>query len=168
MNMMKKSLVYAVIIFLIFTLSSRNKDVENSKESAYVAGWSFTIEDYQMSDSLEDISTTVGYGGTSTSNEVSAEPKPGKKFLLVNMILEKTEGSETIDWKNMKLVDSSGKTYSRLHDSFIEDFGFKRMKGTTLSFGNNQGWIAFEVDGGAEDFVLQYSFNNETVELDLK
>lgn len=168
MSLTKKSLIYAVIIFLIFTLSSRNKDVDNLEASAHAAGWDFTVEEYQLSDSLEDISTTVGYGGSSTSNEISEEPEPGKKFLLIHMTLEKTEGSETIDWKNMKLVDSSEKTYSRLHDSFIEDFGFKRMKGTSLSFGHNQGWIAFEVDGDAEDFVLQYSFNNETVELDLK
>ena len=37
----------------------------------------------------------------------------------------------------------------------------KRMAGTTLNFGSNEGWIAFEIDENAEGLELSYPFEAE-------
>ena len=88
--------------------------------------------------------------------------------MLIKIIAEKKEGSETIAWTDFHVVDSSGNTYPRLYDSFLEDFGFKRMKGTTLSFGKNEGWIAFEVDDDSSGYKLQYDSGQGILYLDLE
>lgn len=171
MQIVQKSSARFLFILILLSLIGCASEVENSSKAMPLtvngAGWEFIIEEFHIDESLKDISTTVAYGGASKSEEVSQEPSPGKVFLLIKMIIEKQEGSETIDWKKMSLVDSSGNTYHRLHDSFLESFGFKRMKGTTLSFGKNQGWIAFEVDQASKDFKLQYESSEGKIILDL-
>ena len=65
------------------------------------------------------------------------------------------------DWANLKLTDSEGNEYSRMDDEFISELGMTRMAGTTLNFGSNEGWIAFEIDENAEGLELSYPFEAE-------
>ena len=172
MKLVKKLSIYflLMVLLLLFTSCKNNVEIysEASMPKADASGWTFTVEDFQISKSLKDISTSIAYGGASTSKEVSETAPSGKKFLLIKMTVEKKKGSKTIDWSKLTLIDSSGNTYSRLKDSFLEGFGFKRMKGTTLSFGENHGWIAFEVNEVSKDFKLQYDFTEEKLTLELK
>ena len=36
-----------------------------------------------------------------------------------------------------------------------------RMAGTTLNFGSNEGWIAFEINENADELELSYPFEAE-------
>ncbi len=172
MKTAKKILIYCLLLTLVFSITAcsqgEKKSANNNSLKVHSGEWEFMVNDFKISDTLNDISTSVGYGGSSSSNEISVEAETGKKFLLINMVIEKKEGTETIDWSNITLVDSSNNKYSRIHDSFLEDFGFKRMKGTTLSFGKNEGWIAFEVNDDSQDFKLQYESIEGIANLDLK
>lgn len=177
MNLFKKTWAILMMLILTFSLAACKQDSSTSSESSSsksvsttvsAGGWEISISNYQKSDSLEDISTNVGYGGAVSSNKVSQKPEEGKVFLLVKMTAEKKEGSNTIDWSKLSLVDSDGNKYSRMSDEFLEGFGFKRMKGTTLSFGKNEGWIAFEVNKDSTGFKLQYDYGSETASLELK
>ena len=58
-------------------------------------------------------------------------------------------------------TDSEGNEYSRMDDEFISELGMTRMAGTTLNFGSNEGWIAFEIDENAEGLELSYPFEAE-------
>jgi len=172
MNPLRKLLVYLSLFIFLFSLVGCVNKIENSIEAnankSAAAGWEFSFEDFHLSESLNNTSETVGYGGASTSEEITKVPDEGKVFMLIKMIIEKKEGSERIEWSKMNLIDSEGNRYKRLYDSFLEDFGFKRMKGTPLSFGKNEGWIAFEVNKGSKDFKLQYETSMGIISLDIK
>ena len=129
-------------------------------ETASVAGWNLTVEDVEVNDSLENVSVSLGYTGVETSDYQKTADE-GKTFCLIKMNIEKDGSKESIDWANMKVTDSEGNEYERMSDEFLTDLGMKRMPGNALNFGSNDGWIAFEVNDGAEGLELSYSFEAE-------
>ena len=129
-------------------------------ETASVAGWNLTVEDVELNDSLENVSVSLGYTGVETS-DYQKDADDGKTFCLIKMSIEKDGSKESIDWAKMKVTDSEGNEYERMSDEFLTDLGMKRMPGNALNFGSNDGWIAFEVNDGAEGLELSYSFEAE-------
>lgn len=128
-----------------------------------VAGWKISVEDWKKSSALSSVSVELGYTGVQTSGyEKKAEE--GKTFFLVKLLIAKDKSKETIEWDKMKLTDSQAREYTRCEDEFITELGMKRMTGNKLNFGSNEGWIAFEIDEDAQDLVLSYAFENETLE----
>ena len=110
--------------------------------------------------SLENVSVELGYTGVETS-DYKKEADAGKTFCMIKLKIEKDGSKETLDWANLKLTDSEGNEYSRMDDEFITELGMTRMAGTTLNFGSNEGWIAFEIDENAEGLELSYPFEAE-------
>ena len=124
------------------------------------AGWNITVEDMELNTSLENVSVALGYTGVET-NDYKKEADAGKTFCLLKMKIEKDGSKENFDWANLKLTDSEGNEYTRMEDDFISELGMTRMAGTTLNFGSNEGWIAFEIKDGAEGLELSYAFEEE-------
>lgn len=124
------------------------------------AGWNITVEDMELNTSLENVSVALGYTGVET-NDYKKEADAGKTFCLLKMKIEKDGSKENFDWANLKLTDSEGNEYTRMEDDFISELGMTRMAGTTLNFGSNEGWIAFEINDGAEGLELNYAFEAE-------
>ena len=139
---------------------------EDGEEEEYepqlvsVSGWNITVEDVMESASLENVSVELGYTGVETS-DYQKEAEDGKTFCLVKLIFEKDGSKESIQWDKLKLADSEGNEYTRMEDEFLTDLGMLRMPGTTLNFGSNEGWIAFEINEDAEELVLSYPFDTE-------
>lgn len=136
--------------------------VSNSQIGAQVSvsGWNITVEDVQKNTSLENVSVELGYTGVEKSN-YQKEAESGKTFCLVKMLIEKDGSKETIDWSSLKLTDSEGNEYTRMEDEFLADLGMMRMTGNTLNFGENEGWIAFEINENADGLELSYPFEEE-------
>ena len=132
---------------------------ENTTVSA--AGWKLTVEDVEISESLENVSVELGYTGVETS-DYQKTAEEGNVFCLIKMKIEKDGSKEVIDWKNMTLTDSDGNEYTRMSDEFLTDLGMARMPGTSLNFGSNEGWIVFEVKENAAGLELAYPFEAET------
>lgn len=128
---------------------------------ASVAGWHMVVEDMMINNSLENVSVELGYTGVETS-EYSKEASEGNTFCLIKLLIEKEKSTEVIDWKELKLTDAAGTEYHRIEDEFLIDLGMMRMPGTTLNFGSNEGWIAFEIKEGAEKLTLSYPFAEES------
>ena len=135
-----------------------NSDAYGEVVSA--AGWNITVEDVEINSSLENVSVELGYTGVETS-DYKKEADAGKTFCMIKLKIEKDGSKETLDWANLKLTDSEGNEYSRMDDEFISELGMTRMAGTTLNFGSNEGWIAFEIDENAEGLELSYPFEAE-------
>ena len=135
-----------------------NSDAYGEVVSA--AGWNITVEDVEINSSLENVSVELGYTGVETS-DYKKEADAGKTFCMIKLKIEKDGSKETLDWANLKLTDSEGNEYSRMDDEFITELGMTRMAGTTLNFGSNEGWIAFEIDENAEGLELSYPFEAE-------
>lgn len=146
---------------------SQNQAAAKTSDVVSIAGWKITVEDVQINPSLENVSVELGYTGVETTDYVK-EASEGHTFCLVKMLIEKDGSKEVIDWSSMKLTDKNGTQYSRLEDEFITDLGMMRMPGTTLNFGSSEGWIAFEIEEGAEELVLVYPFEQETYSCSLQ
>ena len=131
-----------------------------------VAGWHIVAENVQVNSSLDNISVALGYSGIETS-EYSKTADEGMTFCMIKLLIEKQGSKETIDWENMLLTDGDGNEYHRIADEFILDLGMKRMPGTKLNFGSNEGWIAYQIPEGAGGLTLSYAFEAETYSLAL-
>lgn len=145
--------------------SSAGTAAQTANSDAYgevvsAAGWNITVEDVEINSSLENVSVELGYTGVETS-DYRKEADAGKTFCMIKLKIEKDGSKETLDWANLKLTDSEGNEYSRMDDEFISELGMTRMAGTTLNFGSNEGWIAFEIDENAEGLELSYPFEAE-------
>ena len=145
--------------------SSAGTAAQTANSDAYgevvsAAGWNITVEDVEINSSLENVSVELGYTGVETS-DYKKEADAGKTFCMIKLKIEKDGSKETLDWANLKLTDSEGNEYSRMDDEFISELGMTRMVGTTLNFGSNEGWIAFEIDENAEGLELSYPFEAE-------
>ena len=145
--------------------SSAGTAAQTANSDAYgevvsAAGWNITVEDVEINSSLENVSVELGYTGVETS-DYKKEADAGKTFCMIKLKIEKDGSKETLDWANLKLTDSEGNEYSRMDDEFISELGMTRMAGTTLNFGSNEGWIAFEIDENAEGLELSYPFEAE-------
>lgn len=132
-----------------------------------VAGWHITVEGFKTDTSLQNASVELGYTGVESSN-FEQDAEEGMKYCLIKLKIEKDGSKEVIDWENLRLTDGNNNTYTRIDDTFITDLGMKRMPGTALNFGSNEGWIAFEVQEDSNEFTLSYEFEGETFSCDLK
>ena len=137
-------------------------------QTASTSGWNFTVLKTSVNKSLENISTSYGYNGDTSSEKITKQPTSGKIFLLVKMLIEKIDGTQGIDWKNVKISDSAGNVSARMDDNFLTVLSFKRIQGTSLSFGSYEGWIAFEINDGAKGLKFEYFSNNNPISIDLK
>ena len=190
---MKKKLLYAILlstsIFLVTGCQSDNSTKETTKTEAVadaettktseektldssskagsvseVGGWKVTYEESMQDKKLENVSTQLGYTSVESS-EYHKEASEGMKFCLLKVIFEKVDSKEEIDFTKLKLIDENGKEYSRMDDAFLSDLGMKRLQGTKLNFGTNEGWICYEVDESANKFTLEYPFEGETLSI---
>lgn len=125
-----------------------------------VSGWEITIQNVMRDDTMNNVSVVLGYTDAST-NEYEVKAQDGYDYFLVKMKLSKKESKENIEWDKMTLTDSEGNVYKRIDDIFISDLGMKRLPGTTLNFGSNEGWIAFEIKKEAKGLTLAYDFADE-------
>ena len=132
----------------------------NYGEVVSAAGWNITVEDVEINASLENVSVDLGYTGVETS-DYKKEADAGKTFCLIKLKIEKDGSKESLDWAKLKLTDSEGNEYTRTDDEFITELGMIRMAGTTLNFGSNEGWIAFEINENADGLELSYPFEAE-------
>ena len=140
-------------------------DAETTEvKEATAGGWTIKLEDSTQGAELSDISVVLGYSGTGTE-EFSKKAEEGKEFLLVKLLCEKKGGQEVIDWEKLTVTDQDGNEYKRIEDSFLTDLNMMRLQGTTLNFGSNEGFIAFEVNEGATGYTLTYPFEEGNLEI---
>lgn len=140
---------------------SVNSDKNSVSE---VGGWKVTYEDSMSDTKLENVSTQLGYTSIESS-EYHKEAAAGMKFCLIKLIFEKVDSKEEIDFTKLNLVDENGNEYSRMDDAFLSDLGMKRLQGTNLNFGTNEGWICYEVDESANKLTLKYPFEGEKLSI---
>lgn len=124
------------------------------------SGWDVSIQNAVRNDTMNNVSVVLGYTDA-TTNEFEVKAQEGYDYYLIKMSITKKDSKENIEWDNLTLTDSEGNVYKRADDTFISDLGMKRLPGTTLNFGTNEGWIAFEVKKEAKELTLMYDFADE-------
>jgi hypothetical protein len=108
--------------------------------------WRLYIRDFQITSKLQTDQTITHYDGSSEIKTITDEATANTTFLLLKLEINKAEsGSGVFVWDNLYLVDKSGTKYHRIIDSFLKNHNFERLPSIDISFGNNVGWIAFEI-----------------------
>ena len=147
-------------IILIPGICCASGTAENEGADVTVAGWHIVVEGMQVNSSLSNISVALGYSGVETS-EYSKQAPEGMAFCLIKLLIEKKGSREVIEWDRLLLTDQEGNEYQRAEDEFILDLGMKRLPGTKLNFGSNEGWIAYLIPLEAEGLAIAYEFESE-------
>lgn len=123
--------------------------------------WVISLQKYEVKDKLESVQTVQQYVGT-TQQYHQQTPAPGNVYLLMEISVNK-QGTDatTFDWSNLSIQDSTGNTYQRSdNDSFLEIYNYTpRMTGLAITFGDNQGWVCFEIPQSAANGTLTLVYN---------
>lgn len=143
-----------------------SNETSEQESKVEIAGWSIEVLGHTVNDSLENVSVVLGYTEVG-ENVFSKSAEEGYEFCLVHLDIKKIDSMETIEWDKFLLKDNQGNSYTRTDDSFIDELGMKRMPGTTLNFGEHDGWIAFEIKKGYSRLSLNYNFKNENYKYNL-
>ena len=146
--------------------SEKGEVKQNTPETFDAAGWQIVYENCMVESSLENASVSLGYAEVETNN-FEKQADEGKTFCLVKLKITKDDSAEIIDWKKFKLIDGSGNEYTREDDSFITDLGMIRMTGDNLNFGENEGWICYQIPKESKDLKIVYQFESEKLEIKL-
>ena len=109
--------------------------------------WKVTLTSFETAEDLSGTQTAQHYDGTSTTSDLAKKPAEGKTFLLVTLVVEKMKpGTAAFRWEDVRVEDAQGNAYARLaNDTFLESFGYHRIKSTDLTLGRNEGTACFEI-----------------------
>ncbi|MCD7735455.1 MAG: aryl-sulfate sulfotransferase [Lachnospiraceae bacterium] len=129
-----------------------------------VSGWQICLEDASRAASLSSVSVSLGYTSVETT-DLEQSAADGYEYCMLKLSFVKDGSTEAIKWENMLLTDGDGGSYSRMDDSFIEDYGMSRLPGTDLNFGSYEGWICFEIPEEAGNLTLTYTFESEELSI---
>lgn len=181
-NIMNKMLrmflasILAVALCFSLTACSGNESKTNDGQAGSEAGsnafelkgWNVEVSDVRVTNNLSDTSTSIGYGGDISSEVFEKKPSDESlNFCLVKFKMDKVDSSDVIKWDNVTVVDQDGSVYNRIDDSFLEDVGFKRLKSSDINFGENEGWISYEVPQSTTSLKLRITIGEETKEIEL-
>jgi len=143
-----------VLIALILSACSAPK---GSDQSAFT--WQISAKEVVVAKVLSDKATVTHYDGSSEIVIVTDTPSSGKVYVLIHLDINKAKaGGSAFNWDKLTLVDTNKISHARLNDDFLTRHNKDRLPGITLSLGDNDGWIAFEVDTAvsAKTMTLTY------------
>ena len=133
--------------------------------------WSITVVDSQIVEAFSGTENSMQYNGENISTEIQETPGEGNEFLLMEMEIEKVQaGASAFSWDQLYVEDGSGNQYQRCaNDSFLENYGYARIKSTDLTLGTYEGYICFEVPAGTDvgTLTLHYESDEETLSIPL-
>ena len=139
----------ASLILTCLIISSCQNDDSNtpSSSTATSAMWRVELHSAELADSLTATLAAVQYGGDILETTSEFTPATGNTFLLLELTVEKTgTGKASFSWGDARIRDSSGNEYYRHpNDTFLANLNIPRLKGTDIVFGNEYGYVCFEI-----------------------
>jgi hypothetical protein len=165
--MLKRSCFILLILSLLLFGCSPARPASNPNLT-----WQVDLQKYEVKDKLETIVTVPQYVGS--VDEVRQQyPAEGNVFLIMKVIISKQGGdSIPFDWSKLTVQDGTGKSYQRDgNDSFLEQFKYTpRLTGLELKFGQNEGWLCYEIPAQAASgrLTLTYTAEGSQQEITIK
>ena len=131
-----------------------------------------TVKGTETKDGLSGTQSDLQYSGETVQTQIMENPGKGNMFLIVQMVVEKTQaGTSAFSWDRLFVMDSGGTRYSRSdNDSFLENYGYTRIKSTDLTIGTNEGAACFEIPSSsvADTLMLVYESDEGNISIPLK
>jgi len=170
MNRIKLAIVIISVIAslpLFGSCSSIDISQAVTATAAQAGPWSVAVLSYETDETLSGTQNALQYNGKNVSTQIQETPGEGNVFLLVELKIEKVQtGASAFSWNKLYISDSAGNQYQRCaNDSFLENYGYERIKSTDLVLGTNEGYICVEIPTATaqETLTLNYQSDGETL-----
>lgn len=133
---------------------SQSDTAKPSDQSGFL--WQITVAETVVYNELHTVTPVTQYDGSVVNINYDQVPGQNNCYILVNLAVKKASaGNSVFSWADLVLQDAQGISYNRHeNDIFLSDHGYKRMVGSDLKLGTNEGWICFEVPKSAAEDVL--------------
>jgi hypothetical protein len=158
-----------LLLVLISTFLSACSKISAANQPFLV--WNITVSKVEVKDVLESVQSVTQYNGTKSNVKQEEKPAAGNVFVIINLEVKK-DGSDTksFDWKQLSLRDASGNLYQRHpNDTFLEQFSYTpRLSGLEIRFGDQSGWVCFEVPASAANGKLEMVYSGSGSQQTLK
>jgi|GEM_PF-1105786 len=140
-------LLAAGTALLIAACSSGDTQGTASQDSQQTYDWAIVLVSSKTADALNATKDVPKYNGDISQETVESKPREGCVYLLLKLEIQKqASGAANFEWKKLSIQDSSGNSYQRMeNDTFLETFGYSRIKSTDLTLGKNEGFVCFEI-----------------------
>lgn len=167
---MQKTFKVFLILFIFLGMAGCSSAAQTA---APTSGWLIQVSQAEVKTGLKTREVVTLYNGEKKDVDHVSDPAAGKVYLLLNLgIAKSTTGNTSFEWKDLAVEDQNGGKYSRLeNDSFITQHNYSpRMTGLTIRFGENKGWICFEIPKTAAEgkLSLVHTTTEGTQRLEIK
>jgi hypothetical protein len=136
--------------------------------------WQIEVSRFEIKDTLNAVESVTQYNGSKIDVVHTQTPDDGYVYLIMNVTIRKQDDQSTapFDWQWLVVRDASGNSYPRLdNDTFLEQYQYTpRITGLELRFGENSGWMAYEIPSSvvAGQLTLVYTAQESQQELVLQ
>jgi hypothetical protein len=169
--------VYPFLPFLCLVLilsACQASQAASTQPPASAQPWQVTIAKFEIKNSLNSTESVTQYNGSKIDVVHTQSPDAGNVYLIMDGTVSKTDNqsSAPFDWQWLVVKDASGKSYQRLaNDTFLEQYQYTpRITGLELRFGENSGWMAYEIptSAAAGKLILAYTAEGNQQEIVLQ
>jgi len=129
--------------------------------------WRVELHSAETAERLSEMIATVQYGGGIVETESEFVAGHGNVFLLLGLTIEKIgAGRASFSWNDAHVIDSDGNIFYRHpNDTFLAHLSIPRMRGTDIVFGNESGYVCFEIPAGADGLLFVADEGNIIIEV---
>lgn len=122
--------------------------------------WLVQVLSWEIAGDLQTTQAIMQYGGALDTVEYSQAPREGYVFLLLALHIEKEGvGPSEFGWDDVAIEDAQGNRYPRHpNDIFLRAHNLPRIPSTTLTFGQYEGFICFEIPCGLSEDGLRFLY----------
>ena len=127
------------------------------------AKWEIKNEQIEIKDQFVLTQEYETYTGDPALTKTENSPKEGFKFVLIKILVEKTDADKDIfNSQHFKLKTKSGE-YSRADDQFLSAYDLKPFTRLKIKKGKHTGYLLFEVPSDDISTDVSLFYNNESV-----
>ena len=155
-----------LFICLAFALSGcQATGTSDSLTPTLSLSWKIEVSKFDIKDNLNTIESVTQYDGSKIDVVHTQSPDAGYVYLIMDVTIRKANNQSTspFDWQWLVVKDASGNSYHRLeNDTFLEQHQYSpRITGLELRFGENTGWMGFEIPASAATGKLTLAYTAE-------
>ena len=127
--------------------------------------WQIEVSKLEIKDNLNNVESVTQYDGSKIDVVHSQSPEAGNVYLIMDVTISKTnnQSATPFNWQWLVVEDASGNSYHRLeNDTFLEIYRYKpRITGLELRFGQNIGWMCYEIPASVATGKLTLAYTAE-------
>ena len=127
--------------------------------------WQIEVSKLEIKENLNNVESVTQYDGSKIDVVHSQSPEAGNVYLIMDVTISKTnnQSATPFNWQWLVVEDASGNSYHRLeNDTFLEIYRYKpRITGLELRFGQNIGWMCYEIPASVATGKLTLAYTAE-------